>query len=109
MNAVFFFLCSISFPCLFFFQDIPIHKFLKICHQIEGRVASSPTRTSEGNLESVLRKSIVDLSKAREEPLVRFLYLILDKLILLLVRPPIISGTVGKENLEYPSIEAHCD
>ncbi|XP_027052730.1 dedicator of cytokinesis protein 7-like, partial [Pocillopora damicornis] len=75
-------------------QDIPIHKFLKICHQIEGRVASSPTRTSEGNLESVLRKSIVDLSKAREEPLVRFLYLILDKLILLLVRPPIISGTV---------------
>ena len=42
-----------------------------------------------------MRKSIVDLSKAREEPLVRFLYLILDKLILLLVRPPIISGTVG--------------
>ena len=56
---------------------------------------SSPTRSSEGNLESVLRKSIVDLSKAQEEPLVRFLYLVLDKLILLLVRPPVISGTVG--------------
>ncbi|KAJ7372909.1 Dedicator of cytokinesis protein 6 [Desmophyllum pertusum] len=54
----------------------------------------SPTRSSEGNLESVLRKSIVDLSKAREEPLVTFLYLVLDKLILLLVRPPVISGTV---------------
>ena len=37
----------------------------------------------------------MDLSKAREEPLVRFLYLVLDKLILLLVRPPVISGTVG--------------
>lgn len=56
---------------------------------------SSPTRSSEGNLESVLRKSIVDLSKTQEEPLVRFLYLVLDKLILLLVRPPVISGTVG--------------
>ena len=58
-------------------------------------MTSSPNRVSEGNLESMLRKSIVDLCKAREEPLVRFLYLVLDKLILLLVRPPIISGTVG--------------
>lgn len=77
------------------FQDLHIQKFLKTCHQIEGRVTSSPNRTAEGNLESALRKSIVDLCKAREEPLVRFLYLVLDKLILLLVRPPIISGTVG--------------
>lgn len=76
------------------FQDIHIHKFLKVCHQIEGRVMS-PTRSSEGNLESVLRKSILDLSKTQEEPLVRFLFLVLDKLILLLVRPPVISGTVG--------------
>ncbi|XP_015776632.1 PREDICTED: dedicator of cytokinesis protein 7-like [Acropora digitifera] len=75
-------------------QDLHIQKFLKTCHQIEGRVTSSPNRTAEGNLESALRKSIVDLCKAREEPLVRFLYLVLDKLILLLVRPPIISGTV---------------
>ena len=75
------------------FQDIYIFKFLRTCHRIEGHMFS-PTR-SEGNLESLLRKSIVDLSKAREEPLVRFLYLVLDKLILLLVRPPIISGTVG--------------
>lgn len=83
-----------AFHCSLFFQDIHIHKFLKVCHQIEGRVMS-PTRSSEGNLESVLRKSILDLSKTQEEPLVRFLYLVLDKLILLLVRPPVISGTVG--------------
>ncbi|XP_068675223.1 dedicator of cytokinesis protein 7-like [Montipora foliosa] len=75
-------------------QDLHIQKFIKTCHQIEGRVTSSPNRVSEGNLESMLKKSIVDLCKAREEPLVRFLYLVLDKLILLLVRPPIISGTV---------------
>lgn len=56
----------------------------------------TPTRNTEANLETVLRKSIVDLPKAREEPLVRFLHLLLDKLILLLVRPPIISGTVGE-------------
>ncbi|XP_048582972.1 dedicator of cytokinesis protein 7-like [Nematostella vectensis] len=74
-------------------QDPYIHKFLKMCHQIEGRMLS-PSRNAEGNLEMVLRKSIVDLSKAREEPLVRFLHIIMDKLILLLVRPPVISGTV---------------
>jgi len=65
-----------------------------MCHQIEGRL-SSPSRSTDGNVEMVLRKSIVDLVKSREEPLVRFLHLILDKLILLLVRPPVISGTVG--------------
>ena len=78
-----------------FEQDHHIHKFLKMCHQIEGRLLS-PSRSSDGNVEMVLRKSIVDLVKSREEPLVRYLHLILDKLILLLVRPPVISGTVGK-------------
>ena len=81
-----------TFSC---FQEVHINKFLKTCHQIEGRTTSSPSRGPEGNLETLLRKSIVDLSKAWEEPLVRFLYLVLDKLVLLLVRPPIISGTVG--------------
>jgi hypothetical protein len=81
------------FLCLV--KDQHIHKFLKMCHQIEGRLLS-PTRNTEGNLEMVLRKSILDLPKAREEPLVRFLHIILDKLVLLLVRPPIISGIVGK-------------
>ncbi|XP_073227641.1 dedicator of cytokinesis protein 7-like isoform X3 [Porites lutea] len=75
-------------------QDLHIHKFMKTCHQIEGRVTSSPSRSTEGNLETLLTKSIVNLSKAQEEPLVRFLFLVLDKLILLLVRPPVISGTI---------------
>ena len=71
---------------------------MKTCHQIEGRVTSSPSRSTEGNLETLLTKSIVNLSKAQEEPLVRFLFLVLDKLILLLVRPPVISGTIGMNN-----------
>ena len=79
-----------------FLQDPYIHKFLKMCHQIEGRVTHSPTRSAEGNLEALLKKSVMDLSKAREEPLVRFLHIVLDKLVLLLVRPPVISGTVGE-------------
>lgn len=75
-------------------QDLHIHKFMKACHQIEGRVTSSPGRSTEGNLETLLRKSITNLSKTQEERLVRFLFLVLDKLIQLLVRPPVISGTI---------------
>ena len=48
------------------------------------------------NLEAALRKSIKDLEKAQEEPLVRFLHLIIDKLLMLLVRPSVASGTVGE-------------
>ena len=71
---------------------------MKACHQIEGRVTSTPGRSTEGNLETLLRKSITNLSKTQEERLVRFLFLVLDKLILLLVRPPVISGTIGMIN-----------
>ena len=71
---------------------------MKACHQIEGRVASTPGRSAEGNLETLLRKSITNLSKTQEERLVRFLFLVLDKLILLPVRPPVISGTIGMIN-----------
>lgn len=52
-------------------------------------------RVFEGNLEFMLRKSIVDLCKVREEFLVRFLYFVLDKLILFFVRLFIILGIVG--------------
>ena len=56
---------------------------------VEGRLPNSSHFRSAD-------KNIKDLEKAQEEPLVRFLYLILDKLFMLLVRPPTAAGTVGK-------------
>ena len=74
-----------------------IHRFLKNCHQIENRrIPVSPSRSNDGNLETSLKKSVLDLRQALAEPLVRFLPIILEKLILLLVRPPVVSGHVGK-------------
>ena len=54
-----------------------------------------PPRIGEMNFESELKRSISDLSQAHTAPLIRFLTLILDKLLLLLVRPPVIAGQVG--------------
>ena len=74
-----------------------IHRFLRNCHQIENRgIPVSPSRSNDGNLETSLKKSVNDLCKAHAEPLVRFLPIILEKIILLLVRPPVVSGHVGK-------------
>lgn len=57
----------------------------------------SPSRSNDGNLETSLKKSVLDLRQALPEPLVRFLPIVLDKVILLLVRPPVVSGHVGKQ------------
>ena len=42
-----------------------------------------------------LKHSLVDLMRAKGENLVRFLSLILDKLIQLMVRPPVLGGQPG--------------
>ena len=57
--------------------------------------ASSSSRGNESNSLEGLRKSIKDLEYAQEEPLVRFLHLITDKLLMLLVRPP--AAAVGRD------------
>ncbi|CAB4004072.1 Hypothetical predicted protein, partial [Paramuricea clavata] len=76
-------------------RDVYIHRFLKNCHQIENRrLPVSPSRSNDGNLETSLKKSVLDLRQALAEPLVRFLPIILEKLIFLLVRPPVVSGHV---------------
>jgi len=54
-----------------------------------------PPRIGEANFEAELKRSIVDLTQAHTGPLIRFLTLILNKLLLLLVRPPVIAGQVG--------------
>jgi len=55
-----------------------------------------PPRIGETNFEAELKRSITNLTQAHTGPLIRFLTLILDKLLLLLVRPPVIAGQVGK-------------
>ncbi|MGH0162758.1 UNVERIFIED_CONTAM: hypothetical protein FKN15_043432 [Acipenser sinensis] len=49
----------------------------------------------ENNLETELKTSIAALSSSQLEPVVRFLHPLLDKLILLVVRPPVIAGQIG--------------
>ena len=87
--------CLICSPCVF--QDIYIHRFFRYCHQAEGRLQNaSSVRGNENSSLEGLRKSIKDLDKSQEEPLVRFLHLIIDKLLMLLVRPPMAAAAVGK-------------
>ncbi|KAJ6662599.1 hypothetical protein lerEdw1_011736 [Lerista edwardsae] len=61
-------------------------------------------RIMENNLENELKSSISALNSSQLEPVVRFLHLLLDKLILLVVRPPIIAGQIV--NLGQASFEA---
>ncbi len=76
------------------FQDEFLDRFLSLCHAAEEH--KIPPRIGEANFESELKKSITELVQSKGGPLVRFLSLILDKLINLLVRPPVISGQVGE-------------
>jgi len=86
--------CSVHTESSVHTQDIYIHRFFRFCHQAEGRLqVSSSVRGNDNNSLDSLRKSIKDLDKAQEEPLVRFLHLIIDKLLMLLVRPPVPAGT----------------
>uniref|UniRef100_A0A8C3NTQ5 Uncharacterized protein n=1 Tax=Geospiza parvula TaxID=87175 RepID=A0A8C3NTQ5_GEOPR len=61
-------------------------------------------RIMENNLENELKSSISALNSSQLEPVVRFLHLLLDKLILLVVRPPVIAGQIV--NLGQASFEA---
>ncbi len=67
---------------------------MTLCHAAEEH--KIPPRIGEVNFEAELKKSVTNVEKARGGALVRFLPLILDKLMSLMVRPPIISGQVGK-------------
>ena len=69
-------------------------KFLSRCHNVEeGKI---PRSIGEQDMKAKLVKSIMELNNAVAEPLVKFLPIILDKLILMVIRPPIIGGQIGK-------------
>ncbi|XP_044157108.1 dedicator of cytokinesis protein 7 isoform X7 [Bufo gargarizans] len=88
-------------------QDSYLDKFFALVHALDEHmfpVRIGDLRIVENNLESELKSSILGLNSAQLEPVVHFLHLLLDKLILLVVRPPVISGQIV--NLGQASFEA---
>lgn len=82
-------------------QDKYLDKFLGLCAALED--GPIPPRIGEANMEGALKASILELTHAKSEPLVKFLPVILDKLLLLLVRPPAVGGqlmNIGQTTFE---------
>ncbi|XP_032821878.1 dedicator of cytokinesis protein 7-like isoform X7 [Petromyzon marinus] len=88
-------------------QDPNLDKFFALCHALDEHqfpVRVGDVRITESNLEAELKASVCSLNAATLEPLVRFLHQVLDKLILLAVRPPVIAGQMV--NLGQAGFEA---
>uniref|UniRef100_A0A8C0JGZ0 Dedicator of cytokinesis protein 7 n=1 Tax=Chelonoidis abingdonii TaxID=106734 RepID=A0A8C0JGZ0_CHEAB len=88
-------------------QDPYLDKFFALVHALDEHmfpVRIGDMRLMENNLENELKSSISALNLSQLEPVVRFLHLLLDKLILLVVRPPVIAGQIV--NLGQASFEA---
>ncbi|GFN96684.1 dedicator of cytokinesis protein 7-like [Plakobranchus ocellatus] len=75
-----------------FAQDEHIDRFMNLYTYVQEQ--KIPPRMNEIGFENELKRSIMDINNAKGENLMQFLPLILDKLINLMVRPPIIGGTV---------------
>ncbi|XP_052274365.1 dedicator of cytokinesis protein 7-like isoform X2 [Dreissena polymorpha] len=73
-------------------QDEKIDKFLSLCRLAQEQ--KLPAMKNEAQLENDLHYSLSQLIHARGENLVQFLSLIIDKLILLMIRPPTIKGQI---------------
>lgn len=79
-------------------QDQYLDKFFALVHALDEHmfpVRIGDMRIMENNLEAELKSSITALNSSQLEPVVRFLHLLLDKLVLLVVRPPVIAGQIG--------------
>ncbi|XP_058259678.1 dedicator of cytokinesis protein 7 isoform X16 [Hemibagrus wyckioides] len=88
-------------------QDQYLDKFFALVHALDEHmfpVRIGDMRIMENSLEAELKGSIAALSSSQLEPVVRFLHLLLDKLVLLVVRPPVIAGQIV--NLGQVSFEA---
>uniref|UniRef100_A0A7N8XWC5 Dedicator of cytokinesis 7 n=1 Tax=Mastacembelus armatus TaxID=205130 RepID=A0A7N8XWC5_9TELE len=87
-------------------QDQYLDKFFALVHALDEHmfpVRIGDMRIMENNLEAELKSSIAALNSSQLEPMVRFLHLLLDKLVLLVVRPPVIAGQIV--NLGQSSFE----
>ncbi len=79
-------------------QDQFLDKFFALVHALDEHmfpVRIGDMRIMENNLEAELKSSIAALNSSQLEPVVHFLHLLLDKLVLLMVRPPVIAGQIG--------------
>ncbi|XP_047669058.1 dedicator of cytokinesis protein 7 isoform X22 [Tachysurus fulvidraco] len=88
-------------------QDQYLDKFFALVHALDEHmfpVRIGDMRIMENSLEAELKGSIAALSSSQLEPVVRFLHLLFDKLVLLVVRPPVIAGQIV--NLGQASFEA---
>uniref|UniRef100_A0A8C5AUD4 Dedicator of cytokinesis 7 n=1 Tax=Gadus morhua TaxID=8049 RepID=A0A8C5AUD4_GADMO len=88
-------------------QDQYLDKFFALVHALDEHmfpVRIGDMRIMENNLEAELKTSIAALSSSQLEPVVRFLHLLLDKLVLMVVRPPVIAGQIGN-SLMSPFID----
>ena len=79
---------------IFDFQDEYIDRFMNLYTSVQEQ--KTPSRMNEMAFESELKHSIMCIDEAKGESLVQFLHLILDKLISLMVHPPVIGGNVGE-------------
>lgn len=80
-------------------QDPHLDKFFTLVHVLEEGAFPfrlKDTVLSEGTVEQELRASLAALRLASPEPLVAFSHHVLDKLVRLVVRPPIIGGQIGE-------------
>uniref|UniRef100_A0A671SYB2 Dedicator of cytokinesis protein 7-like n=1 Tax=Sinocyclocheilus anshuiensis TaxID=1608454 RepID=A0A671SYB2_9TELE len=87
-------------------QDQYLDKFFALVHALDEHmfpVRIGDMRIMENNLEAELKADIAALNSSQLEPVVRFLHLLLDKLVLLMVRPPVIAGQIV--NLGQASFE----
>ncbi|XP_022240544.1 dedicator of cytokinesis protein 7-like isoform X2 [Limulus polyphemus] len=73
-------------------QDEFLDRFLHLCTAMDENLI--PSRIGEANIENELKNSILKITNSNPERLVQFLPIILNKLICLLVRPPIVAGQV---------------
>lgn len=88
-------------------QDPHLDKFFTLVHVLEE--GAFPFRLkdvvlSEGTVEQELRASLSALRLASPEPLVAFSHHVLDKLVRLVVRPPVISGQMGERGWAQASV-----
>ena len=72
--------------------DVKLERFINLCAYIDnGRI---PVYIGESNIENNLKDAILDLVMAAKEPLIKFLNVILEKLLTLIVKPPSVHGQV---------------
>jgi hypothetical protein len=76
-----------------------LDKFFTLVHVLEEGAFPfrlKDTMVSESTVEQELRTSLTTLRLASPEPLVAFSHHVMDKLVHLIIRPPVIGGQMGE-------------